>query len=118
MPIVSDFVTIINNKEQLITARERDFPFGTGGRSKGSAFIIFNIRNLRETLPVKVNGREIGTLNKYPRDNDFQLTPWFTQIITFSGSLLRDGNNELELESSKTDNYFVKDVQCFFHQNA
>jgi len=118
MPIVSDFTTVIDNTEKLIPQTERDFSFHTGGRdSRGSAFIIFNIRNLRTNLPVKINGRVIGDLTGYQNASDFQRA-WFTQIITFQGSILRNGNNELELEGAGGDNFFVKNVQCFFHQGA
>ncbi len=79
MPRVSDFITIIGHVEIHITATRSDFAFGTGGReSGGQAFIIFNIRNLRETLPVKVNDHRIGFLAAYPNTADFQGTAWFT----------------------------------------
>ncbi|SIS68590.1 hypothetical protein SAMN05421766_103377 [Zobellia uliginosa] len=119
MPIVSDFITVIGNDHVLITDVEQDFPFGTGGREGNRNAVIFiMVRNLRETLPVKINGKHIGDLTAYDPSWDFQ-DAWFTQILTFPGSYLKvQGNNELELESSTTDNYFVKNVHCFFHQNA
>ena len=123
MPRVADFITIINDTPKTITVTEVDFPFDTGGRVGGDSigaqgFVIFNVKGLKDRkVPVKVNGIHVGDLMPYPNTPQFQST-WFTQTIGFNGDKLRDGGNVLELEAYPGDNYQVKNVYCFFHQDA
>lgn len=114
--VVSDFVFILGDKPTTITVTERDFKFNTGGRrvaddASGTAFVILSVRALKREVPVKVNDKNIGSITAYADQNG-----WYTQIIGMSGSVLKDGDNVLELEAHPGDNYQVKDAICFFHQ--
>ena len=52
---------------------------------------------------------------------------WYTQMVAFNGSDLKNGNNEVQIEAvgfpgsrstNKFDDFQVKDMMCFFHQSA
>jgi len=118
MAVVSDFITIVGDAPKTITVTEVDLPFNTGGRraandASGHAVVFLTVKGLRNSAPVKVNNDKIGELSPHTDQNG-----WYVQMIALPGSVLNDGNNVLELEAHPGDNYQVKDVFCFFHQNA
>jgi hypothetical protein len=138
MPIVSDFSVIIGNNEVIRLGDPSDYNdaltvwtsrFDTGGRhSRGRAFLMFNVKGLTTTsddVPVTINHQVVGHIHPYkgiPEDN------WHNQIITFPGNILRNGNNDIRIEAitySVTppegniyDDFWLKDMVCFFQQGA
>ncbi|MGH3978339.1 MAG: hypothetical protein ACRDRZ_04965 [Pseudonocardiaceae bacterium] len=122
--------------------------FNTGGREAGTsvgqtAFLIFNVRGLthaNQDVVVRVNGTEQGTIQHYfpggPGVNEGDIDDpaklrhqnhWYTQLIALTGSQLNDGDNELQIEAVRFpgntagntfDDFQIKDMICFFHQNA
>ncbi len=122
MPKVADFITIVGDSPRTIGVTEQDIPFNTGGREGSNsvsdhAFIILSVKGLRNSVAIKVNGQTIDQLHPAPDTANFQKT-WFTQMVAMRGSVLRNGNNVLELEARPGDNFQVKNTFCFFHQNA
>ncbi|WP_174134342.1 hypothetical protein [Parasulfitobacter algicola] len=145
MPEVCDFVHVTRNP---ITIGDRnrvyEHHFGTGGRnSRSSGFIILNVSGLTHSdgsVVVSINGVEIGRIQNYrpggagisqsdgnQAEKWRQAHHWYTQMIAFDGTRLRDGSNTLQIEavdfpedsaSNRFDDFQVKDVVCFFHQNA
>ncbi len=121
MPVLSDFTTIIGDSPKTVTLTASDIEFNTGGREAGSsevgtkgAVIIFSVQGLNASNTVKVNGTAIGNLSPNPDQSN-----WFMQTISLPGNILKDGDNKLRLEANATDNSFkVKNVICFFHQDA
>ncbi len=122
--------------------------FNTGGREGGTgidrtAFLIFNVRGLthaNQDVVVRVNGTQVGTIGHYfpggPGVNTNDVNDpsklrhqnhWYTQLIALTGSRLNNGNNELQIEairfpgstgSNTFDDFQLKDMMCFFHQDA
>ena len=101
--------------------------FNTGGRrSTGHALITFMVKGLTvatEPLAVKVNNDFAGHIFPYVgADADH----WFSQTINISGALLNNGDNELEAPAainpsgigSTYDDYFLRNVFCFFQQST
>lgn len=105
-----------------------------GGKT---AFLIFNVRRLAhavESVPVKINDTEVGRIYPYALPNGEHNTVnenhWFTQMIAFSSDVLNDGlgpQNKLEIQavsfpgatgSNALDDFELKDIICFFHQQV
>lgn len=133
MPVVSDFTVIqgdgrVTLGDSGLTLWEATF--GTGGRAANEmAFLIFNVRGLTDTdvdVVVKVNNVDVGTIRRYGGNNE-NSGHWYTQMITVDGSTLISGNNELQIEAvgwpgaeagNMFDDFDLKDVICFFHQEV
>jgi len=141
--IIGDGPVTIGDANTLFEAS-----FNTGGRYgvtgvASAAFLIFNVRGLthaNEDVVVSVNGVEIGTIGHYfpggPGVNTNDIDDpnklrhrlhWYTQLIALTGSQLNDGNNQLRIEAVRFpgntggntfDDFQLKDMMCFFHQNA
>lgn len=132
MPFVSDFV-MIKGDEPIRIGDGRDLweaPFNTGGRSADHhAFLIFNVKGLTHTnldVRVRVNGIEVGKIYHYGGRSE-TAEYWFTQMIAMQGQTLNDGDNEIEIRAvswpgatadNLYDDFYLKDVFCFFHQFA
>jgi hypothetical protein len=114
MPVVSDFIQIRGDAPLTIGNTAVEVNFNTGGRNpQHTALLMFNIKGLNSTVPVKVNNTAVGSLTP----NSSQ-TGWFTQMVALNGSSLKDGTNELQLEAVGNDSFEIKDVMCFFGQSA
>ncbi|MGB3535679.1 MAG: hypothetical protein WBA13_19455 [Microcoleaceae cyanobacterium] len=117
MPVVSDYVVI---EDHAVTIRRDDHftrHFNTGGRYSGdSAFITFSIRSLGEPedVPVQVNDYTIGKLRNYHK---MDARNWFTQTLVFSSSILKNGNNSLEINVNQGD-VILDNIIVHFKQNA
>jgi hypothetical protein len=133
MPVVSDF-TVIQGDGRITIGDSGttlwEATFGTGGRAANEiAFLIFNVRGLTDAttdVAVKVNNVEVGTIRRYASGNN-NAGDWYTQMITVDGSTLNSGNNELQIEAvgwpgatagNMFDDFDLKDVICFFHQEV
>ncbi|MBD2441010.1 polysaccharide lyase family protein [Nostoc sp. FACHB-110] len=141
---VSDFIEITdtdpntNKQEEITIGDDRlvwERRFNTPSRkSNRTAFLIFNIRGLTDTeseVKVKINNETIGTITPYPGLSEASKQQikkhWYTQMIGIPGKVLKDGENEIQIEavgfpgannSNKFDDFVIKNVICFFHQNA
>ncbi len=137
MPVVCDFTQIIGDSPVTIGDPRLvwEKTFNTGGRNSGSSgFFIFNVRGLTYAnvdVKVKLNNKVVGNISRYGGLNDADRNEnakyWYTQMVAFNGSDLKNGNNEIQIEavgfpgstsSNKFDDFQVKDMMCFFHQSA
>lgn len=134
MPVLADFTVIRGDSPITIGDNNTswDTTFNTGGRHNSAAVLMFNIQHLTHThrnVVVKVNGNEVGRI--YPYSGEFETAKnWYTQIITLTGSQLKSsGNNQLRIQAVRLDpedttgtnvfdDFNIKDVVCFFHQEA
>jgi hypothetical protein len=125
MPVVSDFTTIHwdDNGSVKIGPTTNDKwqeNFNTGGRhAAGSAYIIIELRRLKnsEDALVEVNGDGVGLLTGNKGGPDDQ---WQTQILSFKGSTLKDGNNAIKVTPrvSLEKQCQIRNVICHFHQDT
>lgn len=145
MPNLCDFTQVVGDRPVNIGDREPLFErtFGTGGRQRSPAFLIFNVRHLTHSdlnVPVSINGHEVGFIHNYrPGGPDIdrtdgsqpekyrQIDHWYTQMIAFPGSQLDRGENTIQIQATqfpensarnKYDDFQIKDMFCFFHQGA
>ncbi len=130
MPVVSDFVVIQGDETKKIgdgaTLWEKNF--GTGGcKTDEYAFLMLMVKQLShstEPVNVKINNKVIGKI--FPHlgaDGEY----WFTEIMNIEKGTLKDGSNELQIEAighpgstagNMYDDFYVRDVICFFKQEA
>ena len=135
--VVSDFIEIVGDSPVTIGdgLPVWEANFNTGGRvASATAFLILNVRGLTYAsfdVDVKVNNQSVGTIQRYGgvtnADRDQQAKHWFTQMISLAGSVLKDGINEIQISAVKYpgstasntfDDFALKNVYCFFHQEA
>ena len=118
--VVCDFIQIVGDDPEDISATVWEKKFKTGGRSSGggvatTALLLFNLRGLTSAnIPVKINNAPVGTIYHYANAN---VDHWYTQMVALHGYQLNDGENEIQLESN-TDSFQIKNMVCFFHQSA
>ena len=142
MPVVADFVVVHgstpvlkigdpNPQENVI--EEWNGSFNAGGREAGSALMFLNVRHLTHTdreVVVKINGFELGRISPYSGEAE-TWDNWYTQMFTFEPRAfqLQDGHNTIQIEAVRMrpeqtsgnnvfDDFHIKDVVCFFHQDA
>jgi hypothetical protein len=114
MPVLSDFIRIVGDSAQTIGNSAVELNFNTGGRaSSHDALLVFSVKGLNTTVPVKVNNAVVGSLTPNSTQNH-----WFTQMVYMGGGGLNDGNNELQLEAVNNDGFQIRQVSCFFGQSA
>lgn len=131
MPVLCDFVVIQGDDNVVlgdggVVLWEKNF--STGGRhSGGEAILMLMVRGLTETtsnVPVKINNKTVGNIYNY---NGANSNHWFTQIINIGTTVLKDGNNEIQIgavswpgaESGNLyDDFAIRDVICFFKQSS
>ena len=114
MPVLCDFTRIVGDGAQSIGNAAVELTFGTGGREAGEdALLIFSVKGLNSTVPVKVNNADVGSLTPNPTQ-----AHWYTQMVYMGGSALNNGDNELQLEAVNNDGFQIRQVSCFFHQAA
>jgi homoserine acetyltransferase len=101
--------------------------FHTGGRHKnGHAVLVFMVRGLtgEHSATVKVNNQFAGRIEPYTGADPAH---WFVQMINISGGPLISGVNELQIDGApptnpapgnQFDDFQVKNVLCFFQQEA
>ncbi|NEP03283.1 MAG: hypothetical protein F6K58_32525 [Symploca sp. SIO2E9] len=117
MPVVSDYTVIQRNVVRVTPANPLTKTFNTGGRrGSGDVFMTFSIRSLGEPndVPVQVNNLTIGRLENY---HGMDARNWFTQTIVFSASVLRNGDNNLEIEVN-TGDLILDNIIVHFQQSA
>lgn len=131
MPVLCDFVVIQGDDNVVlgdggVVLWEKNF--NTGGRhSGGAAILMLMVSGLTETtsnVPVKINNKTVGNIYNY---NGAKSGHWFTQIINIGTTVLKDGNNEIQIgavswpgaESGNLyDDFAIRDVICFFQQSS
>jgi len=141
MPVLCDFIQIVGDAPVTIgdSLPVWEANFDTGGRKSGSdifstALLIFNVRGLTHTnldVNVKINNVVVGKIYRYGGLNEAERNDtanyWYTQMIAMTGSQLKDGVNEIQIEAvgfpgatptNKFDDFQLKNVVCFFHQSA
>lgn len=131
MPVVADFEVIHGVSSGVLIGDSGIKPifeqsFNTGGRrSTGHAYLIFMVSGLTGTGPgarVEVNEHFVGHIERHTGGD---LSHWYTQMINISGSVLNDGNNELEVHAAvnetnndQFDDFRLKNIFCHFQQSA
>jgi hypothetical protein len=137
MPVNSNFTQIINDTPVTLgdanTLLEKRFR--TPGFSKnGAAFLILNVRSLTSagSVAVSINNTIVGHIDPYPELDSANRknagSHWHTQMIAFGGGTLRSGDNEFQIQAvertvgeragDSRDNYVIKNVNCFYHQES
>lgn len=137
MAVVCDFTLIRGDNSVRIGDGNINWStnFGTGGRHASDALLMFNIKGLThatQLAEVNINGIEVGRIYPYslvngsPNPNISE--HWFTQMIAVSGSTLqKSGTNQLSISAvgypnnpndDNFDDFYLKNVVCFFHQEA
>ena len=132
MPVVCDFQWVNGVGTGIAIGDDGQKPiweadFHTGGRHKnGHAVLVFMVRGLTGGSPavVRVNNQFAGQIEAYPGANP---SHWYMQMINISGGPLKNGVNELQIEAAapanpgpnnQFDDFQVKNVLCFFQQEA
>jgi hypothetical protein len=130
MAIVSDFVVIRKNIFLPIGPTEGnaevpvgepnsnniiDGIFNTGGRQGGTgqqstAFLTFTVLNLAGSAQVLINNKFVGFITGGGTGSN-------TQLLTLEGNVLNNGDNRIVLKSV-ADQFFIKGVVLFFHQES
>ena len=86
--------------------------FQTAGREANElVLLMFSVRDLLGSAKVFLNNTEVGTITSSAPGF------WSTQLISVSGSVLKETNNHLVLKSV-TDQFSLKNFMCFFHQSS
>jgi len=137
MAVVSDFEVIQGDVDKRIgdgaTLWEKNF--NTGARlSNQNAVLMFMVKGLTyatKGVDVKVNDKSVGQIFPYrwptQQLRDADADHWYTQIINVGGNMLNDGMNELQIQAigfpeatgtNKFDDFSIRDVVCFYKQNA
>ena len=146
--IVADYVVILGNEPVCIGDDPKNAPtieewaakFGAGGcEAVGDAVLSFNVSQLtasKGNVPILINGQQVGEIRRYfgaeiPKERAWDY--WYSQTITFPSTLLNsttpDGNEirircsvideeKAESKDDKLDDFFIKDVVCWFHQRS
>jgi hypothetical protein len=79
MPVVPNFVMIRGDDPLPIGSAAVELPFKTGGRDAGhTALLIFTVRGLNSTVPVKVNNVIVGSLTSQGKESPL---PFATQMV-------------------------------------
>lgn len=130
MPVLCDFIVIQGDVNRRLgdgaTLWEKNF--NTGGRHPGGAAILMlmvkGLTSADMNVDVKINGKGVGKIFRY---KGAHAQDWFTQIINIGPGTLKDGDNEIQLEAvswpgaSATnlfDDFYLRDVVCFFQQHT
>ena len=117
MAVVCDFSVVLNGAFTVTPSQKLTATFHTGGRRPdGNAMLVFNLRSFGEAhdVDVEVNDHVVGKLRHY---YDEDPRNWHSQNVIFSGGVLRDGNNTLEITVPSGD-LRLGDIVCFFNQSA
>ncbi len=127
--IVSDFVVIQGDSNVTfgdgVTLWEKTFNT-TNRRSTGKAILMLMVRGLTANgVKVQINNESVGSIRPYrwPTEEmmDAASGHWHTQIINVKGSKLNNGENEIQIQAppgGDPPEFFVRDVVCFFQQEA
>jgi len=144
MPVLCDFAEIVGNEPIQIGDSRHHFQqeFHTGGRiASRPCFLIFNVKHLTHTetpVEISINGNRVGEIQPYFPGGDGisssddqpekwrQAPHWYTQMIAFNGQEIRRGKNRIDIdavelpnpgERNKYDDFQIKNMMCFFHQD-
>ena len=128
MAILGDFVVVLSSEVRIGdpgggVKKYWNSEFRTSNRSKaGKAVMMFEHRDVTYTgNKVFLNGKHIFTLAKSDADR------YRADIAIFNASNLRDDSkNELEIrakkldirDTNKYDDFFIKNIVIFFHQES
>lgn len=143
--ILSDYTVIHgNNPIHFHGSYTFETDFNTGGRHKSDAVLMFNVKgliNAANPVRIEINDGEFFEIDKYfpaasyPDREDLilseidYLSHWYTQMITFDGSILSSGNgprNHFRIENvaavggSGNDwaRFYMKNIICMFKQDT
>jgi len=125
--VLSDYAIIQDNTSIRIgdTRPVWEKTFNTGGRRTSEAFLTLNVSGLTfavTDVEVRINNTIIGYIHPYTGET---ADNWYSQTIVFPGSVLHDGNNEIEIRAVSSpgatapdiyDDFYLKSVICHFHQ--
>ena len=126
MPEVCDFGTMFSDANlrrekngPLRITNNNDsseiFHFQAGGRERNQAVLTLNIRDNTELISVLINNSFIGRIERAFGLNE---GVWQSQTIIFPARLL-NRRNQLRFElATPNGDFWVKDIVCWFHQDA
>ncbi|MCP4004000.1 MAG: hypothetical protein GY725_07375 [bacterium] len=137
MPVVTDMTVIQGDVNRRVgdsnTLWKKTF-YTHGRHPGGAAILMLMVKGLncaKDPVVVKINDKSVGHIfpNRwdYVSHREQTVDHWSTQIINIGPRILKNGNNELQIEAidypEKTDqdqfdDFFVRDVVCFFQQAA
>ena len=109
--------------------------FETGGAVGSQAILTLMVKGLtyaEQPVNVKINNQVVGQIfpQRWPTAQlrDAAAEHWTTQTINIGGGVLKNsGSNELQIEAvgfpeatgtNAFDNFYLRDVVCFFQQDA
>jgi hypothetical protein len=127
--VLSDYEIIQDNTPILIGDANPVWQktFNTGGRRTSGAFLTLNVAGLTfavSDVEVRINHTIVGHIHPYTGREE-TAENWYSQTIVFSGSVLHDGDNEIEIRAVSFpgatpdniyDDFFLKSVICHFRQ--
>lgn len=130
MPVQCNFIVIQGDENKVLGDRgdaKWEKTFNTAGRrSGGEAILMLMVKGLTATRDalVKINNVRVGQIFHCIYENrDY----WFTQIIDIGPDILKDGDNQLQIVAASLphpkpgelyDDFYIRDVICFFHQSG
>lgn len=84
--------------------------FNTAGHLHHQAFLAFSACRLDGSAEIFINGKQVGTvLSTGPTAS--------TQMVCVPSHRLKDGNNTIQLKKV-TDDFHLRSVYCFYHQES
>ena len=130
MPVVSDFTTILGDKDVTIGDGSNEagwtVPFGVGAPEPGeTGYISLMVRGMTAATTnaqVFLNDNPIGQIFN---NNGGNKSHWTTQMVSF-GSHVKNGTNILRVMpvanpnpgADQYDDFTIRNVICHFHQFA
>ena len=126
MPVLADF-TVITSSTKVVDEQPRKWTFNTGGRQPGGKGLLMLETNGVPpgalVASVRLNGQELGKIETRTSEG------FITRLFTFDGSVLKDGDNELQIDPAMrisppptsgdlTAGFTVRHIVCFFNQAA
>ena len=125
--VLCDFIKIVGDGETLIEKVEgvggQPLPnFNTGGRrADQTALLVYSVKNVVGTPQVFINGKKVGTITAtLPKDKDTAALLkdiYFMQSIEVQGNEIKDGVPNQIVVKNVIQDFKIKNVNLFFHQN-
>ncbi len=118
MPIVSDYVVLMDGHGRSTDTDTLTLSFDAGGVERGGgrkAILSMNISSNGEgDVTILINGQNVGVIKKY---HDMNARNWFGQTFVFNASVLKRRDNVLRIEIDH-GNIRLRDIVCHFNQSA
>lgn len=112
MSLVSHWVRIQKSPLEITgTAWEKEFQTPNRVETR-PAMLMFMAKGLTsDPVSVKINTVTVGEIQPHAAGKY-----WFTQIFTFAGNQLDDGDNQISIDNHTGTDLEIQDLVCFFHK--